>query len=66
MGGDIQDTKLIALNRDVQSKPTEYVPHTSGTKKLTSRSRNRRIIEQVKDEKSDTRTNGGKFGKKDG
>ncbi len=30
--GDIQDTKLIALNRDVQSKPTWYeCPHIPDT-----------------------------------
>ena len=63
----IQDTKLIALNRDVQSKPTwNACQHILGTKKLTSRWRKTWIIKQLKDEKSCTRTNGGGFGKKDG
>jgi hypothetical protein len=62
-GGDIQDTKLIALNRDVHSKPTwNASPHIPDTKKVTSQSR---IIKQLKDEKLDTRTNGGRLGKKD-
>ncbi len=50
--GDIQDTRLIAYNRDVQSKPTwdgcQLIPDTND---VTSQSRNVWIIKQMKGEK---------------
>ena len=37
--GDIQDTKLIAFNRDIQSKPTQEAPNYFDTQKVASQSR---------------------------